>query len=223
MWRWSFVVVLFMLIIHFNGNAQNRSVTHSSEFGLGVGGLSYTGDLSPSLSLSNSGLAGEVFYRYNFANDMSVLRANLLMGQLKGNEENRDDPLSKSRNLSFSTVVTEFSILYEYNFLDFRKLYSKNDYYMTPYLLGGLIIGVGSMGSAATYTGIPFGVGVKFRMTQNINIGLEFCAKKVFSDKLDGYDDDIALSSSSQQDWYYFTGIMLSWTGYRVNCPKGHP
>jgi hypothetical protein len=214
-----FICVFLFGFILAQANMQAQELTHSVEFGLGVGALNYTGDLSPSYRIKQSKPGAELFFKYNLPNDVSVFRFNLLMGGLGADESAFDSPLTQNRNLSFSTIITEAAFLYEYNFLNFRRVFSNNDYYMTPFLFGGLSASVGSVGGAPAYFGIPFGAGLKFMVTKGVNIGIEYGARKIFSDEIDGYDEDVELSSSSSQDWYYFTALTVSYTLYRDNCP----
>ena len=71
---------------------------------------------------------------------------------------------------------------------------------------------------------IPFGVGVKFILGRNWNLGTEFVARKTFTDYLDGISKGNMGGKSTgnplDDDWYYYTGISISYTIYGVNCPQ---
>ena len=146
---------------------------------------------------------------------ISVLRINLQAGILRADESKADFHLLESRGNSFNTSFVEFSGLYEYKFFDFRDI--KGMYFMTPYIFGGL--GVSVITESEAILVIPFGIGANFAFGKKVNIGFEFGARKAYSDKIDGFDDDVNLSSSHTNDWYYFTGITLSRTVYNSICP----
>ncbi len=208
----SVLVVLSSVVV----NAQ-QGVDHHAEIGLSLGGLNYVGDISPKLTLAETRPAVQIFYRHNFPNNASVLRFNVLNGGLYANESKQKDPLPQSRGASFDAFVTEIAALYEYNFFDYR--HEKKQSWFSPYLFGGVALtAVWEEDNKAFFT-IPFGVGVKYVVTRNLNINLEYGARKVFSDNLDGVTDEAASSSSLKNDWYHFLGISFSWTLYNYLCP----
>ena len=108
----------------------------------------------------------------------------------------------------FSTTFYELSELFEFNFLpygmgeSYRKLKR-----ITPYITAGLGATMWSVDgkTGAAFT-IPFGVGVKYKPSRRLNIGLEFLMKKTFTDRLDGamLDDPYGIKSSFMKntDWY---------------------
>lgn len=197
--------------------AQSEAINRKGEYGFMIGGTNYTGDLSPGFRFSSMRPAGSVFYRHNYSNEVSILRVNLLFGQLTADEEDFDFPLQQNRRLEFNTEVIEISALYEYDFFNYRDI--KEIYFMSPYLFGGL--GLAMTFGGKTYLAIPFGAGIKLKIAPQLNLGVEFGARKLFSDKLDSYNDDAGLFSSYNNDWYYFTGITLSRTVYKPVCPDG--
>ena len=78
---------------------------------------------------------------------------------------------------------------------------------ITPYITAGLGATMWSVDgkTGAAFT-IPFGVGVKYKPSRRLNIGLEFLMKKTFTDRLDGamLDDPYGIKSSFMKntDWY---------------------
>ena len=193
-----------------------KEIDRHMEFGFMLGGTNYSGDLLPRYSLKTLRPAGAIFYRHNYPNEVSVLRMNLMVGQLEASEEMIDEPLRQARQLSFNSGIIELSGIYEYDFFNFRDL--KDIYYTSPYLFGGLGLGVTFEGKA--HLVIPFGVGVKFSVAKKLNLGIEFGARKTFTDKLDQIQvDDASLLSSYKNDWYYFTGLTFSKTVYKQVCP----
>ena len=216
--RMKKLIFFFVLISFFSSRCQE--IRHRDEFGGGLGVMHYTGDLSPTLQVNDFSPAFQAFYRNNYPNNYSVLRVNLLVGNITANENNQSDPLPISRGLSFSSTVVEFAGIYEYNFLNYREISrgTHENNYLSPYVYGGLGAAIMIGGAAPAYIVIPIGVGVKFQLSTNLNLGFEIGIRKTFTDDLDGYSDDEALNSSSRLDSYYNSGLTLSYTIYSDMC-----
>ena len=208
--------LLLLICAYVSGQKNHQELDRHIEFGIMGGVFNYTGDISPTYRFQFHRPGGFIFYRHNFTNLTSVLRFNLGFGSITADESVFDFPTQQQRQFSFSNNLIEFSALYEYNFFNFRDY--DGIFYMSPYLFGGLGL-VTSIGQESTAV-IPFGVGVKFRVAKFYNLGIEFGARKSFSDMIDGFGDDATLSSSHNNDWYYFTGLSFSKTVYKEICAR---
>ncbi len=190
----------------------------NSEIGACVGTTFYLGELNPTRLFEQPHLAGGIVYRYNLSPRWAI-KANFLFGKVSGcdslHKEYRD------RNLSFSSPITEFSVVAELNFL---KLYnSVGSNHFAPYIFAGL--GLFSFNPTATYTdgtvyelqslgtegqgledmpkkyslthfAIPFGIGFRFNIGRYISLGAEWGLRYTFTDYIDDvggcyYDNDL--------------------------------
>lgn len=210
------------------------------EIGAGFGSFLYSGELARYYNLQNASPGGMVIGKLNL-NSASVLRVNLGVGSLRGNAAHSSDRVISDLNgSSFSTMVAELSSLYEYNFFDYRKY--KGQFRGTPFLTGGLTVfyfqpqAVEPNGNVSPIQfGIPFGIGYKYALTRNWNIGAEATFRYVFTPYLDNTADFIPRDPRTQQlnpngdapnrgykyfnDWYMFGGVTLTYTFYSVQCP----
>ena len=84
--RTALIILLFVTGLSELTYAQIQEVDRHKEIGFGIGGMNYTGDLSPNYSLKFYRPGGQFFYRHNFHDHVSVLRFNLLIGQLYADE-----------------------------------------------------------------------------------------------------------------------------------------
>lgn len=181
------------------------------EAGLFLGGSNYMGDLannSNSLYIQETNLAGGAFVRYN-VNDYVTARFGFNYARLSGDDVNADDLAINQRNLSFYSNVYEFGLTGEFNILGYQPY----NYYrrFSPYLFAGVALfkfnpktefqgenvelqplgteGQGLDGRPDQYGlvqfAIPLGFGLKFALTENINVGLEIGARKTFTDYID--------------------------------------
>ena len=143
-------------------------------------------------------------------------------------------PLQNYRQANTKGSVLEASAIVEYNFLDYH--YRTDKVHFTPYLFAGIAAFYASTttetnNSALTGTfnqkgsmlglSIPAGAGLKYALSEHINLGLEVGVRKAFTDQLDHLSDqDPFLVNSHDQDWYYYSGVSLSYTFFKIRCPS---
>lgn len=216
-----------------SANAQN-----TSELGIGIGGLNYKGELSPTYQLENNRPALTIFYR----KDISVpvtLRGAFTGGLLQANDENvkgvNEDtaPLHNYRQASMKGGLAEVSGVLEYNFFNYRN--RRNKIHFTPYLFIGIAgfyadtkstssnAGLGNLNARGNMVNvaIPAGFGFKYAVSSRWNLGLEAGARKTLTDDLDHLGDQNAfLANRHTKDWYFYNGVSVSYTFYKIYCPE---
>jgi hypothetical protein len=223
-----FPVFLFLiLVIHQISFGQRH------EYGLGIGGFNYVGDINPRYNFKNYRPAATLFYRYNFINRYTAIKLGVTLGQISGNDKYSHNQASNLRGASFTSGIQEVSLMGEYNFINYRD--KKQLLKFSPYMTAGVAIFASgpnlssnstneNIGSGGPNFAIPFGVGLKIILGKYLNLGTEFVARKTFTDYLDGISTaEIATKSTANPldtDWYFYTGISLSYTIYGVNCPQ---
>ncbi|MES2733685.1 MAG: DUF6089 family protein [Bacteroidota bacterium] len=202
------------------------------EIGGGIGGLNYKGDISPSFQPKFYRPGGNLFLRYNAGRAVSF-KLNLLAGKIFADDSQSSDPLNIARARYFNTTITELSPQFEYNFLNYRN--EKERQKWTPYVFAGIAVfnfdgqdnsssNNNSNSFSAIQLSLPFGVGFKYVVGGNWNLGVEFGARKTFTDALDGLQGPIGVNklqngNPNSTDMYFYTGLLLSYTFYRVHCP----
>jgi hypothetical protein len=73
---------------------------------------------------------------------------------------------------------------------------------------------------------LPFGVGLKYVLAGQWNLGLEFGARKTFTDYLDDLGGNLNTTNKFQNgnpfsnDMYVFTSLSVSYTFYKIRCPN---
>ncbi|MGB3183249.1 MAG: DUF6089 family protein [Cyclobacteriaceae bacterium] len=218
----SFFMLFFSILASFGQvGAQGLDV------GIGVGGLTYTGDLSENYTFSDNRIGGMVFVRRNLSEAVSV-RISLMGGQLQGSDGEAFDIYAENRNAAFSIGMVEGSAVIEYNFLPYKTSELIN---LSPYLFGGIggFVFFGDEESNAEYSNtqltIPFGGGLKYLINPKWTVGAEFGARATFFDYLDNVSDNnpnfknYSGGNSYDNDWYYFLGLTLSYSFYTIPCP----
>ena len=111
--------------------------------------------------------------------------------------------------------MADVSLAYEYNFWPYG---TGRDYRgaqrLTPFLFGGIGATSVSGGQKSVFTAnIPLGIGVKYKLGDRVNLGLEWAMHFSLSDELDGVKDPYTVKSSGMfknKDCY--SALMLSLT-----------
>jgi hypothetical protein len=184
------------------------------------GGLSnYAGDLQDhQFTLQQSNFAFGAGIKYDLTPHLA-LRLAYNHGTIEGDDKKSSDPLLRARNLSFASKINEGSLLLEYTILNMEERK------VSPYIYSGITVfhynpyaydtvgnkvflkplsteGQGLEGYNRkpynlTQFAIPFGVGVKFRISENTVLAYEVTIRKTFTDYLDDvsstYVDQFAL------------------------------
>jgi len=188
-----------------------KSATAQLEGGIAVGLSSYQGDLAPnsiSGSLSQLHFSGGVFGRYNINNFVAV-KLGLNYAKVSAEDANASSEQQQARNLSFRSNIFEASLTGEFNILGYQPYNYERTF--SPYIFAGVSYfrfdpqaffdnewhnlqplgteGQGLDGFPEVYElfqiAIPVGVGVKYALNDQWNIGLEVGLRKTFTDYLD--------------------------------------
>ncbi len=239
------VKYLFLYLIFFSENAfsQNRF------FSIYGGASHYSGDLGndkiPKLIYPAFGAGFTVEL-----NTRMLVNANLYNGKIGGHD--KYNPKTKTRNLSFYSDLTEFSLQFQYNLFD---LY---DYKLTPHFFAGVGVfnfspytktesgskvflqklkteGQGYYKNRKAYKttqfSIPFGGGITWAFGNNKRISIFTGIRKTFTDYLDDvsttYVDRNLLLAKSGNDALVLAfredELIASATYPLEGTPRGNP
>ena len=209
-------LLLLMLAAMLNMNAQTDD-EYLMEIGGGVGFLGYLGDYNNVLTRHLQPMA-TLLVRRNL-NPYMGLRLAASFGKLKGDERDVKTvyPSTGVTPYSFSRTLTDVSLTYEYNFWPYG---TGHDYYgakrLTPFVflgLGGTY--AGGDGSSVFTANVPIGLGLKYKVGQRMNVGVEWAMHFSMSDKLDGRNDPYGITSSGMfknTDCYSVLQLTLSYS-----------
>ena len=209
-------LLLLMLAAMLNMNAQTDD-EYLMEIGGGVGFLGYLGDYNNVLTRDLQPMA-TLLVRRNL-NPYMGLRLAASFGKLKGDERDVKTvyPSTGVTPYSFSRTLTDVSLTYEYNFWPYG---TGQDYYgakrLTPFVflgLGGTY--AGGDGSSVFTANVPIGLGLKYKVGQRMNVGVEWAIHFSMSDKLDGRNDPYGITSSGifkNTDCYSVLQLTLSYS-----------
>ncbi len=215
------------------------------EIGGGAGVAAYSGDIIRRIDPGQIGLQGTLFGKRNFDNVWS-LRAGVNLARLNAADSIKPiDRLAEVRDGRFRAGIVEISAVMEFNFLDYLR--NNSEFRWSPYAFFGLgytfviargntyAFNVSSDYNLSTLV-IPFGGGVKYRLNDRWTLALEVGMRPTFTDYLDKIDSQepviprfqnpnapnepygINYGNPNDKDWYYFTGLMISYTIASTKC-----
>lgn len=195
--RKLFFTILLLMITVARMSAQDDP-QYRMEIGAGIGLVSYEGDFNGSV-FSNMQPMGTVVGRYNF-DPYKALRLGVSFGKLKGSSKDVKTyyPAYETEPYSFSNTLVDASLVFEYNFWPYG---TGRDYRgakrITPFVFGGLGATFVKTDSKNVFTAnVPIGIGVKYKVSERINLGLDWAIHFSLSDELDGVKDPYGIKSS---------------------------
>jgi hypothetical protein len=186
----------------------------SADYGIFGGVSSYIGDINPNRFLYSPLPAGGIFYRYNLHPRQSI-RTNLFIGGIRANDRDFNNSFQTSRDTSFSGLVGEWAVQFEFNFLPYSTQGRKWNF--TPYIAGGAGLAFINTSSLNLEPVIPFSLGFKVNIHKNLGLEAEYGFRKTFYDNFDGLTDKTDPSQRPwlhNNDWYSFAGISFTWKIY---------
>jgi hypothetical protein len=192
-----FVIFLLLLFISFELRAQTW------EFGGAAGGAGYMGDLNPNNPLKISGVSFGAFVARNFDGYWSA-KLRYTFGQIAAADSTSSNAQFRQRNLSFSSILNEFSLMGEFNFFKYIPEVGQNKF--TPFIYLG--IGAVAYNPQAKYQGhiydlrplmtegqskpypsvaitIPYGVGFKYNYSGRWSFIADIGYRNPYTDYLD--------------------------------------
>ena len=215
------LVTLLMLCATLTASAQQDD-EYLMEIGGGVGMVSYQGDFNGKIT-SGMQPAGAIVWR-RLLNPYMGFRVTGMMGKLKGDATRVETyyPDDTTRAYSFDRSLTDVSVTYEYNFWPYG---TGRDYRgakrLTPFVFGGIGATYVSGGEKKVFTAnVPIGLGIKYKLKERLNVGLEWSMHFSLSDELDGMADPYGIKSSGAfKNTDCYSGLMLTLTySFKSKC-----
>lgn len=215
--------ILLSLLPSLLVSAQEEP-TYKREIGIGLGLTNYLGDFNGSLAKGYQP-AGGVVFRHVYT-PYSALKLDMSYALIKGSSRDvstyyhaySDEPYTFSRSL------IDLNATYEYNFWPYG---TGRDYRgavrLTPFFFFGLgaTVAAGGPESAAVTATLPIGVGVKYKIAERMNLGVEWAFHPSLSDMLDGIADPYDIKSSGifkNTDCYTSLRVTLTYS-FSPKCP----
>lgn len=203
-------------------SAQQDEVLYRLELGAGVGAGFTVTDVKGDIGLSGAAIA-----RFPLNPRMAV-KTIFTYTQMKGSTDNVSafypaDPNASGPDrfsYSVSSGIYDLSGLYELHFLPYGYFKGYQGFHrIVPYIQAGFGLCYGAAGKSFT-ANIPLGLGVKYKVGERLNLGLDWLFHFSLSDKLDGLQAPLGIKSEGFRNKDHYTSVMLTLT-YDLNpkCP----
>ena len=152
----------------------------------------------------------------------------LSAGTLKGSSKDEKTyyPELAENPYNFSNTMVDLCATYEYNFWPYG---TGRDYRgakrLTPFIFGGLGATFVKTDSKNVFTAnLPIGIGVKYKLADRLNLGVEWAIHFSMNDKLDGMADPYKITSSGafkNTDCYSALQVTLTYS-FMAKCRTCH-
>lgn len=218
------LVILFTLVALAAPRLQAQEETYRFDVGAQVGMAGYLGDASSNI-FGHPGFSGGVSWRY-LPDARWAVRALLNVMSLSGDAADMDDVLPGQAQYSFKSTAYDLGGRVEFNFFSYGigESYKKLRRW-SPYLTVGLGVTLATCGGESAFgVNIPMGAGIKYKLRERWNLGLEFTMTKVFSDHVDGELSDLYQIKSSfikNTDWYSNISVSVTYE-FGKRCSTCH-
>ena len=210
--KMKFLSLLLITAIAIKADAQRNErfeYVQKGEFGITAGVAHYFGDINTRAAINRPKPALGAFFRKQFGNYVG-LRISAHYAQLGYSDTYSKNDFQKTRNLSFNTNIWEIALQGDFNF--FKFVPGDPEYLFTPYITLGVGVftydpyaylngkkeflrPLGTEGQVIGYNGrkpystlamcIPFGVGVKYNISDKMNFSFEIAHRFTNTDYLD--------------------------------------
>jgi len=215
------LIIFALLTFSSSLLVQAQEDEYRMEAGGMLGGSFYMGDANTSVPFKNLQFAGGAMARY-ILNPHMALKANLTMARISGNTEDFDNKYPGGQQVSFKRNLFDLGAQFEYNFWGYGiSPEYKGNRKFTPYILGGMGFTFAPAPAKGIFTvNYPIGIGVKYKITQRLNIGCEMTMRFSLSDNLDVTSKNGLILSDpynikgmgiKNKDSYSFTTIFVTY------------
>lgn len=238
--------ILALLVIatsSFTMNAKAQmETTQVGEYGITAGAAHYFGDINNRGAINRPKIAVGAFFRKQF-NNYAGVRLSANFAQLGYSDKYSQNDYQRRRNLSFNTNIFEIALRGDFNF--FKFIPSDPDHSFTPYATIG--VGVFSYDPYAYLRGqkyylrpletegetfykgrkaygtmavcFPVGMGVKYAVTEKINVSFELAYRFTTTD----YIDDVSSTYVGIDKFPSTTSVaaLLQDRSYETGTPIG--
>ncbi|MDR1764142.1 MAG: porin family protein [Dysgonamonadaceae bacterium] len=180
--RLGTLIAVFALLACTTAVAQE----YKYEIGGMLGTSMYMGDANETSRLQGMNPAGGLVFRRNF-NFRWAFKADLMAGKVSGDTKNTENVFFDNQQAAFNRTFFGLGGQMEFNFLPYSDKFAYlNTSRIAPYITAGLGFTL-APGDGRTFFAmrLPLGIGIKYKIVNRLNLGLEYTINHLFSDSFD--------------------------------------
>ena len=223
MMKQKLVSLIFLLLSCSYAVAQEEG--YLMEIGLGGGGSFYMGDANSRLYNNTNGVFS-LIARYN-ANSRFSLKADLAAAGISGSTENSYGILPGDE-VKFSRTLYDFGVQMEWGFCGYGMEGWSGSRRLAPYGLLGIGMTFAPKPAQNDFAAnFPVGLGLRYKLSERVNIGLEWTMRFSTSDRLDvthttgtSLQDPFMIKGKGikNKDSYSFTMLYVTFDVFKRPC-----
>ena len=192
------LAIFIMLLGSVTQLSAQDDPEYRMEIGAGVGLNGYLGDFNGNMTKNLQPMVS-ILARYVF-NPYMGLRMNVSRGTMKGSSadvETHYPDYAKTPH-TFNNALYDACLTYEYNFWPYG---TGRDYRGAKRLVPFVFAGIGGTyadtpDKSVLAFNVPLGIGMKYKVGERMNLGLEWAIHFAQTDKIDGAKDPLYVKSS---------------------------
>lgn len=219
-------LLIYTMAVLFCSPAVAQDDGYFMELGLGGGGCFYMGDANSRLYNNTNGVFS-ILARYNI-NPRLSLKADLAAAGISGSSENAYGVLPGD-GVRFSRTVYDLGVQLEWGFCGYGMEGWNGSHRLAPYGL----LGVGGTFAPKPAendfaVNFPIGLGIRYKLSDRVNIGIEWTMRFSSSDRLDvtKVPADTSLENPfmikgkgiKNKDSYSFTMLYVTFDVFKRPC-----
>ena len=200
-------------------------VEYMMEAGGGLGLVTYLGDYNSGLLKDVQPMASLMLRRH--INLYHGFRLRQGYGKLKGSSKNEETyyPGTAETPYEFNNSMVDLCATYEYNFWPYGTgLEYRGAQRLTPFIFLGLGMVYTKSDRNVVTASLPLGIGVKYKLADRLNLGVEWSVNFSMNDRLDGSADPYSITSSGifkNTDCYSALQVSLTYS-FMAKCRTCH-
>ena len=214
-----------VLLLLFPNHATAQEDGYLMEIGPGGGGSFYMGDANSRFFNNTNGVFSLVA-RYN-VNTRFALKADLAAAGISGSTENSFGTLPGD-GLKFSRTLYDFGVQMEWGFCGYGPEGWNGCHRLAPYGLLGIGMTFAPEPAENDFAAnIPIGLGIRYKLSERVNLGLEWSMRFSTTDRLDvthtngtSLEDPFMIKGKGikNKDSYSFTMLYVTFDVFKRPC-----
>lgn len=219
------LALLFVVLLPLSNYAAAQEDGYLMEAGLGGGGSFYMGDANSRFYNNTNGVFSALV-RYN-VNTRFSLKADFAAAGISGSTENSYGILPGDE-LKFSRTLYDFGVQIEWGFCGYGMEGWNGCHRLAPYGLLGIGVTFAPEPAQNDFAAnFPVGLGIRYKLSERVNIGLEWTMRFSTSDRLDVTRTDGTLLEDpfmikgkgiKNKDSYSFTMLYVTFDVFKRPC-----
>ncbi len=224
-------IIIFSLCcaLFASSTALSQESDYKMELGVVTGGSFYMGDANSTSLYRNTGALFGAISRYNI-NPRFALKCNLVIARIAGDTRDMTGYVFPGGHARFERSIYDLGIQAESNFFAFGTALFNNSKRLCPYYLAGLGVTYAPKPLENVFAlNIPLGLGIKYSLTETVNVGFEWSMRFSSSDKLDvtannlvgpSLEDPFQIKGKGMKnkDSYSFSSIFITFDLFKKPC-----